>query len=108
MADGRREPGWYADPTGRHDLRWWDGGGWTDRVAPRGGESVDPYDDEATRVDLEPLDERTIAMPPVPPAEATVAMPAYDATQAMAAEPVYERETVSTPPPPPSGWSGGT
>src|SRR4051794_34206808 len=56
MADGTREPGWYADPSGRHDLRWWDGGRWTDRVAPRGGESVDPYDDKGgADVDAQPM-----------------------------------------------------
>lgn len=29
-------PGWYADPAGRHQLRWWDGGRWTDGVATGG------------------------------------------------------------------------
>lgn len=29
-------PGWYADPAGRHQLRWWDGGRWTDGVATAG------------------------------------------------------------------------
>ncbi|HZP31232.1 MAG TPA: hypothetical protein VFC99_19940 [Acidimicrobiia bacterium] len=24
--------GWYRDPTGRHDARWWDGGGWSEWV----------------------------------------------------------------------------
>lgn len=24
-----REQGWYADPSGRHSVRWWDGGAWT-------------------------------------------------------------------------------
>lgn len=26
--------GWYADPTGRPNLRWWDGHQWTDHVGP--------------------------------------------------------------------------
>ena len=26
-------PGWYADPTGRSSLRWWDGIAWTDWTA---------------------------------------------------------------------------
>lgn len=37
------EPGWYADPTGRTALRWWDGQWWTDRVTTDGVESVDPF-----------------------------------------------------------------
>ena len=26
--------GWYADPSGAHASRWWDGAGWTDHVRP--------------------------------------------------------------------------
>lgn len=35
---------WYADPRGRHDLRYWDGRRWTDHVATDGRQSVDPLD----------------------------------------------------------------
>lgn len=34
--------GWYADPSGRYELRYWDGGKWTEHVA-RGGQQ---YTDE--------------------------------------------------------------
>ncbi|MCB9379726.1 MAG: DUF2510 domain-containing protein [Acidimicrobiaceae bacterium] len=30
------EAGWFADPHGRHELRYWDGGAWTDWVADAG------------------------------------------------------------------------
>ena len=33
---------WYADPTGRHQHRYWDGASWTDHVADAGTTSVDP------------------------------------------------------------------
>ncbi len=33
---------WRADPSGRHQYRWWDGTGWTDRVSDRGQRGVDP------------------------------------------------------------------
>ncbi len=33
--------GWYADPSGRHHTRYWDGRGWTTRVSDGGP----PYDD---------------------------------------------------------------
>lgn len=33
--------GWYSDPTGRHELRWWDGGKWTTTVSDRGVITVD-------------------------------------------------------------------
>jgi hypothetical protein len=31
-----RPPAWHPDPSGRHELRWWDGQAWTDRVADGG------------------------------------------------------------------------
>jgi uncharacterized protein YxjI len=33
---------WYPDPTGRHELRWFDGSGWTDHVSTRGVAATDP------------------------------------------------------------------
>ena len=33
---------WYADPSGRHELRHWDGGAWTDEVSDKGVVSTDP------------------------------------------------------------------
>lgn len=38
-------PGWYADPSGRHESRYWDGSTWTKLVADQGvatTESVEP------------------------------------------------------------------
>lgn len=34
--------GWYADPSGRFELRYWDGNGWTEHVARGGQQSTDP------------------------------------------------------------------
>lgn len=33
---------WYPDPTGRHELRWFDGSVWTDHVSTRGVTAIDP------------------------------------------------------------------
>lgn len=33
---------WHPDPTGRHELRYWDGSQWTDHVADNGEQAVDP------------------------------------------------------------------
>ena len=33
---------WHADPTGRHQLRWWDGQTWSDFVADDGVSAIDP------------------------------------------------------------------
>lgn len=33
---------WHADPTGRHQHRYWDGAQWTEHVANNGAQGVDP------------------------------------------------------------------
>ena len=33
---------WYPDPRARHELRWWSGSEWTDRVSDAGRDGVDP------------------------------------------------------------------
>ena len=35
-------PNWYPDPTGRHELRYWDGTNWTEHVSDSGRQSADP------------------------------------------------------------------
>jgi putative membrane protein len=35
-------PGWFADPAGRHETRYWDGNGWTEHVTDHGVMAVDP------------------------------------------------------------------
>jgi uncharacterized protein (AIM24 family) len=35
-------PSWHPDPTGRHELRYWDGSTWTDHVADAGVQAMDP------------------------------------------------------------------
>jgi hypothetical protein len=35
-------PGWYPDPTGRHEWRYFDGQVWTAHVADQGQASLDP------------------------------------------------------------------
>ena len=34
--------GWYADPWGRFELRYWDGGRWTEHVSRGGTQHTDP------------------------------------------------------------------
>ncbi len=35
-------PGWHPDPSGRWQVRWWDGAAWTDQVASNGRRGSDP------------------------------------------------------------------
>lgn len=37
-------PRWHADPTGRHELRYWDGTAWTHHVSDRGVAATDRLD----------------------------------------------------------------
>lgn len=37
-----REPGFFEDPLGRHDLRYWDGARWTEHVKEQGARFTDP------------------------------------------------------------------
>ena len=41
-AVGAVAPGWHPDPSGRWQLRWWDGTSWTDHVANGGRVTSDP------------------------------------------------------------------
>ena len=52
-------PGWFPDPSGRHQLRWFDGATFSDQVADRGVVSTDPG----------------IAAPPPPPPPSPFALP---------------------------------
>jgi len=36
------EAGWYPDPSGRHEHRYWDGSRWTEHVASHGRPGTDP------------------------------------------------------------------
>jgi len=36
------DPGWYADPTGRYEARYWDGLKWTGHVSHYGATGNDP------------------------------------------------------------------
>jgi hypothetical protein len=35
-------PAWYRDPSGRHELRYWNGTEWTDHVSDAGVTGTDP------------------------------------------------------------------
>jgi hypothetical protein len=63
--------GWYADPAGRHEKRYWDGTGWTAGVSDGGVAGTDPPGSPPT-----PLSERPAGQVTAPAASAPVTVPA--------------------------------
>ena len=41
-ADQAAVAAWHADPTGRHQLRYWDGSAWTNHISNEGAVGQDP------------------------------------------------------------------
>ncbi|MDZ7679910.1 MAG: phospholipid scramblase-related protein [Acidimicrobiales bacterium] len=42
-SSGEHEAGWYADPMGRGELRYFDGSSWTEHISTKGEQQVDPF-----------------------------------------------------------------
>lgn len=76
-------PGWYGDPTRRHENRYWDGASWTDHVADRGIQSFDTIVPSASVVGLEPATGWWLASDGkwYPPESGAIAMAASSANQ---------------------------
>jgi hypothetical protein len=68
---------WYPDPTGRAELRWWDGADWTDQISVAGQRYLDPQGPGLPAAPVggpppAPVGERFQAPgPPAPPAGRT-------------------------------------
>ena len=80
------EPKWLADPTGAHELRYWDGGQWTEHVSNAGETSTDflPAD-----VPPPPPPGGAATPPPPPPPiaeEAPLAVDAVTPEESLAAD----------------------
>ena len=56
------EASWLADPTGAHELRYWDGSSWTEHVSDQGTTGQDPLITE-----LPPPPDASLPPPPMPP-----------------------------------------
>lgn len=66
VTDERPEPGWYPDPAGTADLRWWDGESWTDDLHTPSAEPA-----SAARTAGTVATASTTSAPPAPPAQRT-------------------------------------
>lgn len=78
---------WYADPTGRHQMRYWNGQAWTEHAADNGVATVDP-------LDVAPVAATQVEHPAWPAAPA--------ATAVTVAAPAVTAPTPSVTPPEPS------
>jgi hypothetical protein len=79
--------GWYRDPTGRHEYRYWDGIQWTEHVSDGGNASGDPLPTAPPRV-VEPAPAPLLTVAPAAPVASAVAVLPHAATQS--------REVVAT------------
>lgn len=75
MSSTSPAPGWHADPSGRHELRFFDGTAWTEHVSNWGVVSLDPLltgspGQSTERVKL-PQQPEAPGWPPVDPPEST-------------------------------------
>lgn len=64
-------PAWHPDPTGRHELRYWDGASWTEHVSDRGQVGADDLTAPAPRaMEPETVEPETIELGAPPPSVA--------------------------------------
>jgi hypothetical protein len=107
-------PGWQADPTGRHEHRYFDGTSWTDNVSDAGVASTDAYTGAADAADATgvmsagadgPIDAPADG-PADAPADAPAEAPGWaeptTTMPAASADPTAAWPTTPAPPPPPS------
>ena len=59
-APGQHPAGWYPDPFGRHESRYWDGQRWTEHVASHGRQAVDRPPAAATSPTVNRATERVV------------------------------------------------
>ena len=64
------DAGWLPDPTGTHQVRYWDGARWTEHVSDGGNTAVDPLPADA------PPPPPPVAAPPPPPPPPAASAPA--------------------------------
>jgi hypothetical protein len=64
------DAGWLPDPTGTHQVRYWDGARWTEQVSDGGNTAVAPFP-----ADAPPPPPPVAAPPPPPPPPAAAAPP---------------------------------
>ena len=76
------DPGWFPDPMGRHEYRWWTGSAWGEHVSDRGLTVIDPV----------------ASAPPAAASHAT-SQPAYQPAVAYSPAAAYPQVTATGAPP---------
>ena len=63
MTTASEPPGWYRDPTGQGDARYWNGASWTEAVVREGRQSNVPIDPATAQ--QSPLPGTQVQLPPI-------------------------------------------
>lgn len=79
--------GWYADPSGRHLYRYWDGSRWSNQISDGKASAIDPID----------LDEIAQATPPAPGPQAEVTKSSFPVDMPSPDSEVIQRDGGSGP-----------
>src|SRR5262245_14391084 len=69
MVDTQDSAGWYSDPTGNHELRYWDGYTWLDNVSDQGKTTSDPLGGKPLPPPSQVKPGAQAAAPPVAPSK---------------------------------------
>ncbi len=80
---------WHPDPTGRHELRYWDGSQWTEHVVDGGVQSTSPMDAGGAPAQAQPAQAQA-----QPAAGAAVAGPAVTAAASSGSQQGFTRRRV--------------
>ena len=101
MANGNPVPGWYQDPRDAAQVRWWDGGGWTQNTQPMPG--VAPVVPEPAQPTFEQPVEPTFEQPVQPTFEQPV-QPTFE----QPVQPTFEQPVQPTFEQPADPWAAAS
>lgn len=88
-------PAWHPDPTGRHELRYWDGEQWTDHVSDHGVQAVSAlHPTPEPEVQPQPLEPATRAPEPTPEAQPAEVVEVVEVVEAPSS---YPPQTAAQP-----------
>jgi hypothetical protein len=89
--------GWYADPYGRHDKRYWDGSSWTRHVFTGGVQSIEPLEPAGSATSDTFTERSEVVSGGPPPAVEAIATPTTTTVAPIGATPAPTATPTPTP-----------